>query len=391
MVKAGLNPHLPGRFVPGQIRGERYEAFIPDSLPPGLAFSAQWVDRLSQADQAVGELRGLSSNLDNPYLLVRPFLRREAVLSSRIEGTQTTLEELLEVEAGQLVLPGLESARRTDDAREVLNYVHALEQARAEITNRPVSGHLIRSAHEVLLHGVRGSTSHPGSYRQVQVFISGNGEGISAARFVPPPPMEVPALMDGLESYIQNPNDQWPTLARLAWIHYHFEAIHPFEDGNGRIGRLLIALLLEAWRILPTPLLYLSAYFEARRSDYYDHLLYVSTKGEWLPWLEFFLEGVRSQAIDAALRIRALDELKSRWREDLRSSRAGDSAIRIMELFFQSPILTIPRVAEAVQLSYPAAQTNLGRIVRVGMIEEVPHSSYPKRFRAPAVLDVIRA
>lgn len=153
----------------------------------------------------------------------------------------------------------------------------------------------------------------------------------------------------------------------------------------------MIALLLEAWKILPTPLLYLSAYFEARRSAYYDHLLAVSLNGAWLPWLEFFLEGVRSQAVDAVQRIRTLDSLKSDWRDSLRAARARDSAVRIMELFFQSPILTIPRVAELVRLSYPAAQNNMERLVEAGIVDEVPNSSHPRRYRAQAILAVVGA
>ncbi len=255
-----------------------YWAFAPNPLPPVLVWDAELVRVLSDADRALGELAGLGRTMPNPNLLIRPFIRREAVLSSRIEGTQADIADLYAYEAGQLPLPGVKPAPPESDVREVLNYVHAMEYGLERIQTLPVSLRLLRELHERLLAGVRGDQATPGEFRRTQNWIGRPGCTLNDADFVPPPVAEMNAALDAFEKYLHAGN-AYPPLVRLAVIHYQFEAIHPFLDGNGRIGRLLISLLLVHWNLLSLPLLYLSAFFERHRKDYYDLLFAVSERG----------------------------------------------------------------------------------------------------------------
>jgi Fic family protein len=252
-----------------------YWAYVPHPLPPPLEYDPALVNALSAADRALGELAGLGRALPNPYLLARPLTAREAVLSSRIEGTQADLLDLYVYETGQATLPDFEIA---PDAREVHQYIQAMEYALNRLQELPMSLRLIRETHAVLMAGVREGYAAPGEFRTVQNWIGAPGSPISEARFVPPPPDEMRQCLYDLEAYLQTDNTH-PPLVRLGLIHYQFEAIHPFLDGNGRIGRLLIILLMVHWGLLPSPILYLSEYFERHRQDYYDLLLSVSTHG----------------------------------------------------------------------------------------------------------------
>src|SRR5947208_9653684 len=271
--------------------GGGYAAFVPDPLPPELQWTPTLVRALSDADRLVGRLAGEGGRLPNPHLLIRPFVRREAVLSSRIEGTRATLGELLAAEAGAAV------DRSPADLREVANYVVALEYGVMRLKTQPLSLRLTRELHTKLMTGVRGGHATPGEFRKTQNWIGPPGRTLENAIYVPPPPEVLVECLSAWEKFLHD--QSLPVLVQAALMHIQFEAIHPFLDGNGRVGRLLITLFLVERDVLPTPLLYLSAFFEATRGDYYDRLQSVHAKSEWEEWLVYFLNGVARQSEDA--------------------------------------------------------------------------------------------
>src|SRR5207249_8689579 len=280
-----------------------YPSHVLVPLPPSIRWDAALAAKLSEADRAIGRLAGEGRRLPNPHLLIRPFVRREAVLSSRIEGTQATLGELLAAEAGAAV------ERSPADLREVGNYVVALEYGVERLGALPLSLRLVRELHERLMRGVRGDAATPGEFRRSQNWIGPPGSTLSDASFVPPPPELLMDCLGAWEKFLHD--DTQPPLVHAALAHSQFEAIHPFLDGNGRVGRLLITLLLIAKGVLPSPLLYLSAWFEMTRPEYYARLSGVTERGEWEEWLGYFLAGVAGQAEDALDRIRRIDALLS--------------------------------------------------------------------------------
>ncbi|MGI9215170.1 MAG: Fic family protein, partial [Gammaproteobacteria bacterium] len=254
-----------------------YNAFVPYSLPPKLEWDNAVVNSLSRADFLLGKLAREGSKLPNPHLLIRPFITREAVLSSKIEGTQATLGEILAANAGANV------KQNPADLQEVQNYIKALDYGLGRLAELPLSLRLIKEIHEHLMQGVRGSYATPGEFRRNQNWIGSPGCTLNTAKFVPPPPDNLMDCLGGLENFLHDRS--LPPLIHIALCHYQFEAIHPFLDGNGRVGRLLIMLLLVEQRMLPSPLLYLSAFFEATRDEYYKQLYNVSSKGTWHEWL----------------------------------------------------------------------------------------------------------
>jgi len=278
----------------------------------------------------VGRLAGEGRRLPNPHVLIRPFIRREAVLSSRIEGTQATLGELLAAEAGAAV------ERSPDDLREVGNYVKALEFGLNRLKTLPLSLRLVRELHERLMTGVRGGYATPGEFRRSQNWIGRPGETLAQASFVPPPP---DALGDHLKHWERFLHERMlPPLVHVALAHYQFEAIHPFLDGNGRVGRLLITLQLCARDVLPAPLLYLSAFFEATRVDYYAGLRGVSEHGDWEGWVQYFLNGVARQSEDALSRAERINVLITTWREKLAGQAGTRVALKLMEMLEANPL-----------------------------------------------------
>src|SRR5216684_8929889 len=283
-----------------------YSAFLPAPLPPALDWTPGLIRALSDADRLIGRLAGEGGRLPNPHVLIRPFVRREAVLSSKIEGTQATLGELLATEAGAIV------DRSPEDLREVGNYVVALEHGISRLKTLPVCVRLVRELHEKLMTSVAGRQAAPGRFRTIQNWIGAPGSTIATASYIPPPPGEVQPCLAEWEKFLHE--SDLPPLVTIALAHYQFEAIHPFLDGNGRVGRLLITLFLIQRQILPTPLLYLSAFFEASRRDYYGGLRGVSERAEWEPWLEYFLHGVARQSEDALGRAGRINALLSRWK-----------------------------------------------------------------------------
>ncbi|MGO9621637.1 MAG: Fic family protein [Desulfobaccales bacterium] len=366
-----------------------YWAFIPNPLPPPLPLDPDLVRALSDADRALGELSGLGRTMPNPHLLIAPFIRREAVLSSRIEGTLSTIADLYAYEAGQLPLfADQKPAPPEADVKEVGNYVRAMEYGLDRLQTLPVSLRLIRELHERLMEGVRGEQATPGEFRRSQNWIGAPGCTLNEAEFVPPPVPEMHESLDALEKYLHG-GDTYPPLLRLAFIHYQFEAIHPFLDGNGRIGRLLTMLLLVSWDLLPLPLLYLSVFFEAHRQAYYDTLLSVSERGAWQDWVRFFLQGVAEQARDAGARAKRLQDLQSQWRQRLQKGRASALLLRLADSLFVSPALTIPQIQRLLGVTYPSAKLNIEKLAKAGILRQKGESSYGKVYLAEDILQAI--
>ena len=337
---------------------------------------------LSSADRAVGRLAGEGRRLPNPHLLIRPFIRKEAVLSSRIEGTQATLGELLAAEAGAAV------ERSPDDLREVGNYVTALEYAVERLDSLPLSLRLVREMHELLMHDVRDGAATPGEFRRTQNWIGPPGCTLDDATYVPPPPTELMPCLDGWEKFLRD--DTLPPLVHAGIVHAQFEAIHPFLDGNGRVGRLLIALLLIERGIIPSPLLYLSAYFEATREEYYARLLGVTERGEWEEWLTYFLSGITLQSEDAVERTQRLDTLLSQWKREL---SGGQSRLpeRALDLFVENPFWTVRGVAERLEVAFTTAQRAIDRLEGAGVVAQVREQRRNRVYYAAHILDVLEA
>jgi Fic family protein len=391
MADQGAAPSPAGRLIDA---GE-YAAFVPHDLPPALRFGAELVAALSAADRALGELAGLGRALPNPHLLIRPFIRREAVLSSRIEGTQAGVSDVFALEAGRpLPAPDMRSLPPyEDDVKEVLNYVRALEYGLATIAAAPPGGapidlEFIRALHARLMDGLRVEHSTPGEFRRHQNWIGRPGSSVQEADFVPPPVDAMQAALAAFERYLQS-EDPNPPLVRLALIHYQFEAIHPFIDGNGRIGRLLIALLVIAWGLLPLPLLYLSAFFERRLRDYYGLLRAVSERGAWDEWLGFFLQGVAEQSRDAIARAQRLQDLRQEWRERLEAASASANLLRLADSLFESPVLTIPQAQQALGVTYRGAKLNVDRLLKEGILSPGGDSSYGKSYLAEDIIRIL--
>lgn len=377
-----------GRLMRNGQGDAAYWAFLPNPLPPELAFDAELMYVASGAAYALGELAAFGRTMTNPHLLIGPFIRREAVLSSRIEGTQADIADLYAYEAGQWSLPGVTPAPPASDVQEVLNYVHALEYGQQRLATLPVSLRFVRELHERLMHGVRGEHASPGEFRHSQNWIGRPGCLLNDATFVPPPPTEMSQALADFEQYLHVQDASYPPLIRLALIHYQFEAIHPFLDGNGRIGRLLVSLLLIDWGLLPLPLLYLSAYFERQRLQYYDLLLAVSERGAWREWLLFFLRGVAEQARDASLKAKQLQDLQTSWRNALTRTRAPALALKLADTLFQAPMVTIPQAAKLLDVTYHSAQRNVEKLVEAGILVNVADLPGRKLFLAQDILQI---
>jgi len=326
--------------------------------------------------------------MTNEHGFRNPFIRREAVLSSRIEGTQADLADLYVFEARQLALPGFQPAREEADVREVFNYVRALEYGLERVNTLPVSLRLIREVHARLMEGVRGEHATPGEFRRTQNWIGAPGCTLNDATFVPPPVDEMHTALDALEKYLHS-KDEYPPLVRLAFIHYQFEAIHPFIDGNGRIGRLLLILLLVHWGLLPLALLYLSAYFEKHRQAYYDLLLSVSTRGAWREWVEFFLRGVAEQARDAVVRAKRLQDLQLAWRTKYQRARGAGLLLGIVDALFAVPVLTPRQVAGQLRVSHPAAMQALRRLEQDQILKEISGKQRNRLYVAPEIVQAL--
>jgi Fic family protein len=335
-------------------------AFVPDPLPRSVPLPPAVVSQLDKASLAVGTLAGVGETLAHPHLLIMPFLRREAVLSSRIEGTQASISDVFIYEV---------SGERggTADTKEVVNYVHALNYGLELVQKLPICTRLTNEVHARLMEGVRGEEKAPGRLREFQNWIGSGGTLIGDARYIPPPPELVPELMSDWEKFA-NGTEEMPPLVRCALMHYQFEAIHPYLDGNGRIGRLLIILFLCQKQVLPTPLLYLSAYFEKNRDEYIEQLYRVSVTGQWESWILFFLRGVEEQARDALARSRRVRQLHEKYRDVLQTKKESANAFRLLDSLFENPYTTAPLTTQTLGVSPWGAQGILRRLEAAGIL-----------------------
>jgi len=356
-----------------------HAAFVPAPLPPRLSYSDEFVLALSRADAALSELSGFVGGLRDPQLIVAPFLRQEAILSSRIEGTPTSLAELLLDEVAAEPDP---SAR--ESLREVRNYVAALQYGVERLKEAPLSPELVCELHERLLRGASEAAWTPGEFRTSQSWVGSPGSTIKTAVFVPPPVPEMHAALAEWGRFLRETHTI-PDLVQCAMIHEQFEAIHPFLRGNGRLGRLLITLFLVEHGRLSHPVLYLSAYFEAHRADYYDLLQGVRTRGEWMPWLRFFVAGVCETAERAIDQTRTLTHMRRGYRAHLKGH-----AFRLVDELFRTPYVTVPEAQRALGVSNPTARKAVRELEAVGLLEELEEKRWPRAYLARPILDAIQ-
>ncbi len=381
MKTTDFNTNAPGKIIRTL---EGYDAFIPDPLPPQLNWSTQLINKLAAAERSIARLEEVGKNFPLPHIVIRPFIRKEAVLSSQIEGTRTTFEQLLTYEAQQLDLFG-----EVEDRREVHNYVLALDYGLQRQAALPMSVRLIREIHGILMKGVRGETWTPGEVRRSQNWIGRLGATLAEARYVPPPVDEMHVCLSELEKFIHRESDI-PALIKVGLIHYQFEAIHPFLDGNGRIGRLLITFLLVAWELLSQPLLYLSSFIEKNRTEYYDRLLAVSQKGKWEEWLLFFLDGVHEQAEDAIESIQALQRLRLEYQGLFNQDRSRRNLAKMVDYFISTPISSIKQAQESSGLgSFATIQGYFQKLESLGIIQEVTGRARDRIYRADKILRIL--
>ncbi len=379
-----VSPSRAGRYVE-QIEG--YKAFIPNPLPPTpeIIMDQEMWNLLSQADRALGRLDGATDALPNPDLFVFMYVRKEAVLSSQIEGTQASLIDVLEFESQAL------EPNNPQDVGEVVNYIGAINYGLERLKDLPVSLRLIREIHQELMKGVRGAERNPGEFRRSQNWIGAGGCSLVDAIYVPPPPHEMLQSLDNLEKFLHSPQPM-PTLIKVGLAHAQFETIHPFLDGNGRTGRLLITLLLCEQNILQRPLLYISYYFKKYRAEYYDRLQAVRDNGNWESWLKFFLRGVYEVAQEAAATARKIVKLKEEHRQLLldRMGRRSGNAIALIESLYFRPIFTVEYAAVITNLTYPNANTLIKDLTDIGLLQEITGQKRNRAFSYAPYLAVFR-
>lgn len=373
-----------GKSVFGQaaktLGPQGYVAYFPAPIPREIEVTAENVMRLADAESALGRLAGAGRLLPAPHLLVNPYLRREAVASTRIEGTQASLADVFTAEATDSPFNA--------DVEEVVNYVIAMRAGLERLRSLPFSIRLIREMHEVILAGVRGRERQPGQLRSSQNWIGSPGATLNSAAFVPPPQDVLGPLLDDLERYVHE-RPLLPPLVQAALLHYQFETIHPFLDGNGRLGRLLIVFFLMLRGRLPEPLLYLSPYFEARRQRYYEALQAVREQGAFNEWLAFFLDGVRIQAGDAVIRAERLMDLRERYRATVQAQTRG-LAVKLVDLVFEQPVLTTGYVERRFEVARPSSLRALRLLAAGGLLKEVHEGPRRQlRWRAPEVLEIL--
>ena len=356
-----------GRYDVTTVGGEEVRAFVPDALPPQppLELSGNRQRLLEKSTLALGRLDSITTLLPDPQLFLYAYIRREAVLSSQIEGTQSSLSDLLLFELEEA--PGVP----IDDVVEVSNYVNALEHGMARLRGGfPLSNRLIREMHEKLLSRGRGSEKQPGEFRRSQNWIGGTRPG--NAHFVPPPPALVEEVMSALERVFHDAKAPYPVLVTAALAHVQFETIHPFLDGNGRVGRLLIPILLHNAGMLQQPLLYLSLYFKQHRDEYYRLLDRVRTAGDWEAWLDFFLEGVETTATGA---VETAQRLVALFREDTArvqaTGRGAATMLRVLQTLHERPVLTLNEVSRRAGLSFPTAAKGMAALAELGLAREL--------------------
>ena len=341
--------------------------FIPPKLPPDIDYTSL-VKEIGEARGSLGKLDGLLVNIPNPDLLTTPLLTKEAVLSSRIEGTQATLEDVFKYEAEEKIY---EEGEKEKDIREIINYRLAMHTAMEELKEKPIAENLIKKIHYVLLNSVRGTNKDRGNLRRMQVYIGLPGAPIEEAIYIPPPITELPSLLSNLEEYMNSEKEKDP-LVQIGVSHYQFEAIHPFMDGNGRIGRLLIPLFLYQRKLLSYPLLYISEYFEENRKDYYDLLNQISERGDWESWLKFFLNAVAIQSLKAQIAVFKILNLYQELKNEIASINAV-YAVNLLDIIFASPIVSFVSIRRRLKTkSYQTIYNLLSKFVKLNILEPIP-------------------
>ena len=374
-----------GHFITSATAGERFQAFVPSPLPPepSLVIDAALLGLSEKANRALGRLDGISALLPDTELFLYQYIRKEAVLSSQIEGTQSSLSDLLlfEIEAA----PGVP----LDDVQEVSNYVAAMKHGLQRLDEGfPLSLRLLREIHEILLSHGRGMHKQPGEFRRSQNWIGGTRPG--NARFVPPPPERLADCLGDLEKFFHEEETGLPVLIKAALIHVQFETIHPFLDGNGRLGRLLITLMLCQQQVLIQPLLYLSLYFKTHRDSYYDQLQRVRREGDWEGWLRFFLQGVFETATGAVDTANALLELFEQDRQRIRDmGRISGSCLQLHHLMQRRPIFRIPLASEELGINRTSIGNCLKRLIDAGMVSEITGYQKHRLFRYDRYIELL--
>jgi Fic family protein len=378
-----------GTYATSTTLGEPVQAFVPHALPPGKPALApeSFVEANRVAALALARLSGVSGLVPSVDWLLYSAIRKEALLTSQIEGTQATLADLFDEEAGFAV-------SNTDDVEEVTNYLRAFRLVRDNLRDPaglPISVRLLCDAHRRLLDGARGTGKQPGELRRSQNWIGGTRPG--NAVFVPPPPDRVPQLLGDLEKFIHTASPDWlalPPLVRIALVHVQFETIHPFLDGNGRIGRLLIAALMEHWDLLPEPLMYLSGYLKQHQAEYYRRLSNVRTEGDWEGWVAFFLEGLATAALDAERGIVAIASLVAADRRRLlESPKAGPASYRLFEMLPMMPRFTIERVRQKLSTSFPTANAAVKVLEGLGIVTELTGQKKNRNYSYQAYIELM--
>lgn len=352
----------------------KHLAFVPNKLPPKIEFNQRLALSLSKADAKLGKLSGVGLLLPNPNLLIMPYLRKEALMSSRIEGTRISLSDLLLSEA-----KGTEES--IPDALEVINYIKAIRYGLEKIENEPITLDLIKEMHKILMKDVRGKDKMPGDFRSVQNWIGPRNCTVQEATFVPPGPEDVASLMSDLIEYL-NLDDGMPLLIKCALMHYQFETIHPFCDGNGRIGRSLITLYLCKKKLIIRPLLYLSGFFEANRREYSSILLKTNQDAIFDEWLDFFLEGITVQSEDALDRASKMQALREEYRQKVQDKLQTSSLIKLIDELFMNPYTSITKAKERLGVSYPTAKKLIEILINLSILVQINNRERNKIFVA---------
>jgi Fic family protein len=360
-----------------------YWAFIPNPLPPaGLdKFSAEFVRILSEADRGIGVLKSLSNLIPNPNLLVAPYVRKEAVQSSRIEGTQASLSDIFYYEASK-------EKPKHADVLEVLNYVRAMNYGISRLKGLPLSLRLVKEIHLKLMEGARGEKMKSGEYRTNQNWIGPPGCSLTDATYVPPPVPEMNEALGQWEKFLHNDNSIAP-LIKCALMHYQFEAIHPFLDGNGRVGRLLISFYLYEKDYLKYPILYLSDFFEKHRNEYYDLLLGVSQNGNWDGWLKYFIRGVAEQSKFAEETGHKILDLQKKYRQQLQKESVSMPVFQLLDMLFLNPFVSLPGISDYLKITWPTAKASVERLVKLGILKEVSGRKRSRIYCAEKLLNIL--
>jgi len=378
-----MEKNRTGRYVK-QLTG--YRAYIPKLLPPTppIKYNGELRNLLSEADRALAKLDGITTVLPNPEVFIAMYVKKEALLSSQIEGTQASLEGILRFEAN------LEPSEDINEIKEVLNYIKAMNYGISRLQDMPMSNRLIKEIHKILIKGTRGAHKTPGEFRKTQNWLGPQGANLSEATFVPPPPDTVMDLMSNLEEFMRK-KDEIPPLIKISLIHAQFETIHPFLDGNGRVGRLLITFYLYWTKILSRPLLYLSFYLKKNRIDYYDWLMKIRLDGDWEGWLKFFLKGVKEVSEEAANSVKEIIILKDTILKKLFDKKVSSIyAVEFLNLLFRKPIITSEELVKELGVSKETANQIVKRFEKIRILKEISGKKRYKKYIFSDYINIIK-